>query len=438
MKKFLLLLILSLGLSAFAADSVRIYNPSNLVVTGSLAGTVTLNSESPSGDAATAATAEGSPARVFVPIQNNNLNTNLYSALNTTLYDVTNAANVVNFPLSVTTGASTPNYLYAAVKQGTSYYAVAKLAISANSSDKFTSFPLSLLDICKAITANGGNCDKFKVGSAITDRGIIKPLVYFFISSEVIDITGSTTVSLTDKPGGVFFETQMSNKVYTASELLTSISDLKVGDRRVILTYSANSTMDSSLFKKVVIFSYTDTSTVKAGGGTFGSLNGQGSLLNRDVTSTQSGEYTLNDLQNNVIYNVALAFQDKFLFVTTFSNSKIGQPLEIQELLKKQSCYLLTAGFGEEHFVINYFRHYRDHVLAKSYFGQQFIKVYYRSAPHYAEIIYKSEFMRLTIRILAYIMYFFFRFYWLIFLGLGLIYALNLRKNKILSPQGDL
>lgn len=438
MRYFLLGALICLSFQAYAADTVRVYDPSNLIVTGRTSPTesFTLGSDDPSGDA----TSEAAPARVYVPIQSGAGN-HLFSTLNvTSLYNTADAADVITYPLVITTGATNPVYLYAAVKYsviGTSFFPVAKVAVSPSATNANVTFDLSTLDICKAISANGNTaCTNLAVGS-VTEVAI-KPIVYFFISTSNLDITGVSGFDPTStNTGGVFFETQMSNRIYSSTDLITSITRLSVGDKRLIVEFTSSTTMDSTVFKKVIV---ANTPADQPGNPNYNTLItvNLGTIFNRDVSTAQQGEFTLNELNNNGDYNLSIAFLDKFLFATTFSNSAYGKPMEIQELLKKNSCFLLTAGFGEEHYVINYFRHYRDHVLAKSWLGQKFIKVYYRSAPHYAGIIYQSESMRFSIRILAYILYFFFNFSWVLLVIYSSCYFLNLRKNKIILPDNGL
>ncbi|MFA6235998.1 MAG: CFI-box-CTERM domain-containing protein [Bacteriovorax sp.] len=436
MRCILFILSLFLSFAVNAADTVRINNPTNMSISGFTDASVTLTADAPSGDATT----ETAPAKIYIPIARGAVNLT-YSLLDVgTLFNTATATHVVTYPLLVTTGG-TAQFLYAAVKIGTTdYFAVAKSAsINANQTNVSFSFNLSPLDICKGV-AGAGSTSCTNLLFASTTETTIKPKVYFFLSSDGIDVTGSTTVDPTAYTGGVFFESQMSNRVYTSAQLLVSLSNLRVGDRRLIGEFDASSTMDSALFKKVIAFSYTDTTVDKAGGGvvTYKTLVGFGDLIGRDISTAQSGQFTLNELVNNTDYNIAIAFLDKFQFATTFSASKRGTPLEIQELLKKEACFLLTAGFGEEHYVITYFRKYRDQVLADSWLGRKFIKVYYRAAPHYAEIIYRSEALRWGIRAAAYILYFFFNYYWLVlFIGAS-CYYLNIRKNKLLLQNNSL
>lgn len=435
MRKFLSIFFILFSFGLFAADTVRIDGAASMVVSGTTNASMTIGSDSPSGDA----TSESAPAKVYIPIVSAAGNQN-YTILSANLYNIATGSHVVTYPL-ITTLGSTAKYIYAAVKYaalGTSYYVTAKSSlIAANQTNASTYFSLSPLDICKPISGNG-NTACANLAAASTTETSIKPIVYFFLSDESLDVTGLTTIDPATYSGGVYFESQMSNRIYTSSELITSILNLKIGDGRVIVDFNASATMDSAIFKKVIVFKYTDTSVEKTGNPAYGALAGLGSLADKDVSTSQSGEFTLSGLTNNTPYNVSIAFLDKFQFATTFSDSRLGTPLEIQELLKKTSCFLLTAGFGEEHEVITFFRQYRDQVLSKVWIGQEFIKVYYRLAPHYAEIIYKHDSIRFAIRTFAYALYFLFKYCWLILLFLISCYYLNGQKNKLLLDETSL
>jgi hypothetical protein len=259
-------------------------------------------------------------------------------------------------------------------------------------------------------------------------------MVYFFLSDESLALDGVTAIdpSATAYSGGIYFETQMTNKIYTSSELKTSINNLSIGDKRLIVTYGTDVNMDSTIFRKVLVFNRTAPSVTND---TLSTLGG-GTLFNQDVSSSQSGTFTLSGLNNNSPYTLSVALEDNFLFATTMSPTVSGTPIEIQELLKKQACYILTAGFGEEHYITNYFRGFRDRVLAKNWLGRLFIKSYYKTAPHYAIIIYQSDFLRWIVRCFAYTLYFLFHYgliillFWVLSLSI-----LKLRKNKVLISE---
>jgi hypothetical protein len=445
MRLFIILFTCFFHFSALASDKVRIHDVSNLSVSGYTSASFTLNSTAPSGDA----TSDSAPAKVYIPISsaigNSGAITSVdYSVLKskygvTSLYNIANSAHIVTFPLSISVGAATPKYIYMAVKAGssTNYYVSARSSLTySDLANEHIDFSFSPYDICKSViynstssvcTASSGALD-----SASLSAVLFKPLLYFFLTDEVIATDGSATIvpSNANYSGGIYLEAQMSNKIYTKDTFIVSLSDLRKGDARLVGDYSANATMDSTLFDKVIAYQYVDTTTTISTNVPVGAASA-GAIVDQNLGTNQSGEFTLSGLTNSTLYKISIAFQDKFLFATALSTSKAETPTEIQELLKKQACYLLTAGFGEEHYVINYFRHFRDTVLVNSRAGKLFIHFYYITAPTFAPIIYKSPFLRAAFRGIGYTLYFLFNYPIVLILGLLLaVLGINLGKIK--------
>ena len=95
-------------------------------------------------------------------------------------------------------------------------------------------------------------------------------------------------------------------------------------------------------------------------------------------------------------------YLNKYKFASTLSTSNICvTPLEIQMLLEESQCYLLTAGFGSDHFVVQYFRMIRDDYLQKFSFGRWLVEKYYASAPQYTDYIIETPVVASVIRGLA-------------------------------------
>ena len=446
MKFFAILLIFFHSISVFATDKVRIHDISNLSVSGYTNTSFALNSTAPSGDG----TSDSSPAKVYIPITSGLATASGNAAVDysvlkskygvTSLYDITNSAHTVTFPLSVSVGAATPKYIYMAVKAGssTNYYVSARSSITyADLANEHIDFSFSPYDICKSVIYNSTSSVCTTTSGALHPSSLsavlFKPLIYFFLTDETISTDGSATVvpSNANYTGGIYVEAQMSNKIYTKDVFIVSMSDLRKGDARLIGDFSANATMDSTLFDKVIAYKYVDTSTSISSNVPIGAATA-GSIVDQTLSTSQSGEFTLSGLTNSTLYKISIAFQDKFLFATALSTSKSETPTEIQELLKKQACYLLTAGFGEEHYVIKYFRNFRDTVLVNSRAGKLFIHFYYSTAPKFAPIIYKSPLLRAAFRGIGYTLYFMFNYaIFLIILPAVVLIVLNLGKIKV-------
>lgn len=399
LKSFSLFFIFgAISLNLFAAATVRITSPSSLSVTGSTDSVFSLNAEGPSGDG----TIETSPAKVYVPMTNTSVADHdkyysLYSATGLArLFDTTNPSDVINFPLTIVPSGTM--YLYAAAKNPSSAWIVVQKYSSSVGSNQDVSFSVSPKVICENSSAD---CTTIAPTSATnsTEKTI---KVYFFLSTSST-LVNSTVVPTTD---GVFFDVIMSGRVHTANMLRIYLTNGRKGDSRVIFNYSADSTMTS--FKKVIVFKHT-TNSPAVTNSAIGNYTGE--VLNRDFSSlTDTGQITVNQLTNGEEVTVSVAFVDKFGFASNLSEHISLTPVQIEELLKKQACYILTAGFGEEHFITNYFRAYRDQVLSHSWLGKKFIHLYYSTAPKYAIVLYQSDVLRFLVRGLAYSLYYLFNY----------------------------
>ena len=427
---------MTLSFSSLAADTVRLTGAiANLVVNGKSGGSdYSLNLDKPSDGVGTS---ETDPLKVYVPISStaftdtdgnsNNKYFSLYQSGITSIFDATNPAHVIHFPLTTSANSGTL-YLYAATRvaagstTNTDYKVFKRYSNALSGTQDITYFDISPLEIC-SLYVSGPDCTSIlPTNSANASKVTFE--IYFFLSS-TSNLTNSTIVPAS-YAGGIFVNVLVSNKVYPNSSLNVFLTNPKKGDGRIIVDYDANSTMDS--FKKILVFQHS-TSTPAQTNQAIGAYSG--SIINRDFSTSPSGTLTINQLTNGTPVTISLAFKDNYGFATALSDDVTETPTQIEELLKKQACFLLTAGFGEEHYVISYFRHYRDGVLAHSWLGQRFIKFYYGSAPHYALIIYKHEAIRSAIRGFAYTLYFFFKYYWAVLLFFAGLISIILRKNKI-------
>jgi hypothetical protein len=429
MLSVLKILFLCFSINFALADTVRILNVSKLTsLTGQTNRSIDIFSEAPSGDA----TSESAPAKIYVPITTTTTATTTdYYYLNSTAgpnknlfgYTATGASKAtfetytITFPLVLSVN-STVKYLYAAVKTNSTYVVVAKYGtpISSVTNTEYD-FPVSPQSICQGAAAGSVNCSNFddNIPASVSENPKVIN-IYFFVSSDNL-IVGSADIGAPSATygDGVFFQVNMSNQVYSNSELHMSLTDLRKGDRRLIGNFTSTSTMT---FAYKGTYAYIHASNVDTCISIREPGRCQGSFTADPVASTQSAEFTLAQLTNGVELTISVGSVDKFGFSTTLSNSIKGTPIEIQQLLKKQACFLLTAGFGEEHYIITYFRNFRDQVLENYSLGRMFIGFYYETAPKYALIIYKSPLLRSGIRGVAYILYFIFSYIKLLSIGL--------------------
>ncbi len=424
MRKYIflsLLLIWSVELFAASSTSIRLHPDNELVVNATTNQTFPINSAKPSGDGSS----ESAPVRIYVPMEapsGGNANYFIERGV-TTLFSRLSTA-PITIPLYLNATAS-DYYLYAAIKDTTNTY---KLAVKHatgpfnGTTNSNTSFPFSISALCAQVTG----CTDFDSNSNFAKSY----LMYIYFSTT---LPNSITLGATITPSGsegMYVEVNMSNKVYASTEVLPVVTKVRPGDGRLVLEYTSQSISNP---KSLRVFSHDGSAP--AGGSPIRSYEtGSGALLPTEYTYSNTGEVTVADLGNGGTYNLSILFVDLYKFGTVLSDAQVGQPMAIQELLKKEACFLLTAGFGEDHYVISYFRHFRDAVLLKSFLGRAFVNFYYETAPKYALLIYKHETLRAMIRGIGYSLYFIFNYLSPILLSSALaagVFYLYKKRGKI-------
>lgn len=424
MKNSIILFVLAiLSTSVLATDTVRLNRDIDLAVYGTTDTTFLLNSVESSGDG----TSESAPDSVYVPMQSSSVADQadyfLAKGTNNTfdyLFDATDTSDVITFPLYLNV-STTDKYLYAAVKDGsTTPYKLAKAygSVLRNLTNAAISFPVSPQHLCSRLTTDCSTGVFAPSSTGSTEKEDI--LVYFFLATD-ISIAPGADIDPTTYSGGIYFKVFMSNRIYP--NLTITVTSARPGDKRAILVYSADSTILKPDHVRVFDSGTTPTAILP-----LGQLSG--TLLTQEHEYIQNSEVTVTNLSNAQPYNLGVMFVDKYNFATRVSATQSVKPQEIEELLKKNSCFLLTAGFGEDHYVIDYFRHFRDTVLSQSYLGRAFISVYYETAPKYALMIYHNETIRAVIRGFAYTLYFIFNFYYVFIAGAAVIGAALVYRKR--------
>ena len=410
-------------MSAFSDDSVRLKPNTTLAVTAFTNINFSLNVTASSGDA----TAESAPAKIYIPMNGPDPDTAKYhiSYLDgvTNMLNPSISANVIRFPLYINVSGSSNKYLYVAIKEGTGSYKIAQ-QFSTNPYSGVTNFEevfsVSINNIC----AQTSNCLTEFNSTSSTEKIY---LANFFLSSSNLLAIGAT---YTPDASGIYFELNLSNRIYTDSQLKPVISSIGGGDTRLNVNFTSNAGLLNP--KSMRIYNHGSSAPVPINA-PIGDYAGTGGLTTEEYSYSSSGEVTLRGLINDNPYYLSVLFVNVYNFATVLSEYDSGTPLKIEELLKKQACFLLTAGFGEEHYVITYFRHFRDTVLSHSYLGRKFISVYYELAPKYALQIYHYESIRFGIRCMAYVLYFIFNNIILVLstfgLGIFILFVKKQRKN---------
>ena len=211
--------------------------------------------------------------------------------------------------------------------------------------------------------------------------------------------------------GGLYYRIYLSARTYAAAPYSTpTLHFVLKGDGRLYIQYTGELTPDA--YKSVAI-----KLNAPSGSQDVATATSVGTIVDENYSSCSGGlqQIIVNNLINDLPYNMAVACVDKFNFATKFTASISGTPEPISAFLEKNACYFISAGFGEEHYVLAFFREFRDQVLLESSWGQDFVGWYYRTAPKYANIVYTSDSLSFMVRVASHCLYFILNFWKLIF-----------------------
>lgn len=336
----------------------------------------------------------------------------------------------IKINLNVTTTTATTYYLTAIYEHFDSpgTYKATPLtktmipAANATSSSDYYSFTSAGTDQTVTAYLNIKNICEGDCTPSTTSKAI---KVYFFLHQDTH--RGSLEVMAPgDYAGGSTVQFNFSNQV---PNYVTTLDPLRKGDGRLIGRISSSSITDG--YRVINYF----TKNADHEGDTYANLK----LLRDSVDSyqqgtklpfTYSGDVVFENLENGITYSFAVALINKYQFSTIPSSVRSGQAESIETFLKSQQCYLLSAGFQEEHYVIEYFKGIRDQYLLKSWAGSKFVQFYYWSAPKFTRYIYESSILSAFFRGFGYTLYFIFHYYLLILTFIISIISLIFFRKK--------
>ncbi|MCB9062241.1 MAG: hypothetical protein H6622_12040 [Halobacteriovoraceae bacterium] len=301
--------------------------------------------------------------------------------------------------------------------------------ISKGLTDRQVSFIFSLQDLCNEHTASP--CDNLS-----TDNYATELRAYLYLKEK-----GSVTLTDTIGTGGLHFKFVISNINNDGVTTKFLNNEAEPGDNRLYTDISSTAEYSYPLDTYLLV----DSAGSSISAGTFGAtVTSGGTTQVADVLPyTPNGEIAYkyidqaNPLVNDTTYCLSLIQVNKFYLSNLVADGICGTPKDIETLLKEKQCYLLTAGFGRDHKVINFFRDFRDNVLLNYSLGKSFVEFYYNTAPNYTSYIHSSPRLSLFIRSFAWIAYYFIKFQYFIYgilsiLILGKAYlTLSKRRTKV-------
>lgn len=391
LKCSLVILLFLACTNLFGAGTVRLSAPAGpLVEAVETAPVLTLVVDAPSGDG----TSEAAPAKVYVPIDslgspNNTLFSSYSNGLANILPSITSGT--LNFYLDLVPDSE---FFEIAVKRDSTTFVVLKSSAITTTFIAGSAFKVSvgISEIC-AKASSQLNCSA-QFASGNNPVATAQSFLYFFYSST--DLAESSTITTTNGTG-IFYEFNVSNKVDNSSTI--TLNSLLKGDSQLTAVYTGFAFIP---LHQVIAFDYGTTQAADLTYSAAKTLGGIEFILDDFATS---GESKIKGLTNDRSYFFSIFFFDKYKFATKFSNVLSGTPQQIETLLEKNACFLLTAGFGGDHPVIDYFRSWRDEFLLSFSLGRLFVDFYYDWGPKIAPYILENPYLAKVVRGGAYAAY---------------------------------
>jgi hypothetical protein len=192
------------------------------------------------------------------------------------------------------------------------------------------------------------------------------------------------------------------SSLYESSELVPT-SEILRGDQYLVIKYHLQqlSKTNRSLLHKIILVQYEQASQ----GQTTRTILSARQLLPAQhlhfYDHTDLHFLRKEHLTNNQEYYFATAALNKFFFATKVSTALAKTPLDIETFLKQQGCYLISAGFQKKHWILEYYRSFRDQWLMSTSLGRSFVRWYYKTAYSYAFIIADSYTLRTLVIIFS-------------------------------------
>jgi hypothetical protein len=282
-------------------------------------------------------------------------------------------------------------------------------------------FDLYINNLCYAVAdSSSTNCNNLDDTDAVTATELDLTVIIFASSDNLSRFT-QVAVSTYD-PAGVYYNYRLSNQISTLADAEVILSRLRKGDGRVTAEYSGPVISE---FYDVIGYKHTGAGNTVATAINDGLT---GSVVSDDNGAKEVDEIVIKGLENDVAVNISVGFVNRWNFVTKLSPSLTQTPESIEVFLEKQSCYLFSAGFQQEHYILDYFRDFRDRFLLRFDLGQRFVELYYATAPQYAPYIYNSELLSFIVRAFAHAIYLIMQYFWMVLFLFSALILLRVKK----------
>ena len=299
--------------------------------------------------------------------------------------------------ISVSDTGKTWDAFIAAQKSGSEQYQIIYNRPNVTDGQEIDLTP-DLKDLCAADNDLAIDCSKFQSGG--DDREEIVLLMGIGIQGEVDHAPVTDSIEPADYEDGHYVKIKLSSLITARAP---DLNGLYKGENRLQVHFQGMDIQDGDS-----LYAYVNDRNAsngdencekqgKATSSTYSALTGGGKHQKLDTIAT-AGKATVKGLKNGQCYSIQIYYRDRYGFATHVSGGLNASPELLAKLLEKNSCFLLTAGFGGDHPVIEDFRHFRDHTLRRYALGRAFIRLYYRYAPTLAPLIPNSPLLAALIR----------------------------------------
>ena len=383
---------------------------------------------------------ENNPARAYLPINDSSSAQHVFAEnpelLVPEVMTSTQASGHIIVRLFVENNSQHNAHLMAAAEDTNGQYIIiAKnenpIEPEVNSRQRYE-FPLALQNIC--LSERMDSCALFR-NNQFGDKQNVK--IYFFLAPqgaefpnyEIQNEISASALNSGNNSGGVYLNLFLSDKVIDDGprsslhfiNLIRGDSSLQIVyrlSRQIEDTYRLMSLLRQRPFplQDTPDSEDTDTpdpdpdpdtedeasSTPKAS-----SYMGEGTSIVEHIQAvTLQNNILIPNLENETRYYIMPFVLNKYQFASAPPLPIVLTPMALEEVLQKEQCYILSAGFQEKHFVVDYFRFLRDHLLLRFSLGRSLVHFYYETAPEYTLSIKSKPLLNFFTRLAAYILFF--------------------------------
>lgn len=345
------------------------------------------------------------------------------------------ANNIPFVSVALTHNESVQKNVVIAVQTGSNYTVIAR-SFTNLSTGTAELIQLTFSNICSEATCTEIGTQETVANTMFSESILFAAWVVDTSDTTTIDDTTWTTTQLGDL-NAIFIDIKFSSQVDTTNSPL--IEEVAKGDTVLPITFNRGSVNTTAFpladIHKVLMIEYGTNGA--QGASTMEAIESTGGLTcNFSIAETdpiEGGTVKLTALENGKDFDVAIAFKNVYGFISLFSPSSVGQTRAIETFLQEQACFLLSAGFQTEHYVIDYFREFRDNVLLNYEWGRIFVDYYYEIAPEYTHYVYNNPVLSFVVKVLGFMAYYFMKLklYYLLPLATLGAFILTLRKRSI-------